>query len=188
MQLNQLEALLAVMEQGSFLAAARMLGRRRATLQAQVRALEEEVGVELLLRGPQGVAHLVHPSLQGDALGLRCVESVTFALQLVAPLFQPAHPVSQSLSPLLGISGPALCVLAGSLGRPGPAHRLPLLPIGGGCLPSQRLSRLVELPPDGLELPPQRCRGLFQPQAHPLAQAEAIFGSPTQLLRRPLTE
>lgn len=54
MQLPQLEALLAVIEHGSFLSAARALGRRRATLQSQVGALEEELGAELLVRGPRG--------------------------------------------------------------------------------------------------------------------------------------
>lgn len=54
MQLSQLEALLAVMEHGSFLAAARALDLRRATLQKQIDTLEAEVGTELLVRSSRG--------------------------------------------------------------------------------------------------------------------------------------
>ncbi len=54
MQLSQLEALLGVMEHGSFLAAAQALNRRRGTLKAQVEALETELGQELVLRSTLG--------------------------------------------------------------------------------------------------------------------------------------
>lgn len=54
MQLEQLEAIVAVIDHGSVLAAARALGRRRATLLAQLDALEAELGSPLLVRGAHG--------------------------------------------------------------------------------------------------------------------------------------
>lgn len=67
MQLNQLEALLGVLEHGSFLAAARALSRRRGTLQAQVEALEDELGHQLLVRSARGA----HPTRAGEAFAAR---------------------------------------------------------------------------------------------------------------------
>jgi len=54
MKLEELEAFLAVVDQGSSLAAARALGRRRATLQRQVTRLEEGLGITLLVRTSRG--------------------------------------------------------------------------------------------------------------------------------------
>ncbi len=65
MQLEQLQALVAVLEHGSFLAAARALGRRRGTLKVQVEALEAELGHELLVRSASGA----EPTRRGEVLG-----------------------------------------------------------------------------------------------------------------------
>lgn len=56
MELAQLQALVAILRTGSFLSAAEALGLSRPTLRARIAALEEEVGVPLLVRGPRGVA------------------------------------------------------------------------------------------------------------------------------------
>lgn len=55
MDLDQLRALAAVLEHGSFLAASRALSVSRPTLRARLDALEEELGVSLLVRSHQGV-------------------------------------------------------------------------------------------------------------------------------------
>ncbi len=75
MQLSQLEAFLGVIEHGSFLAASRALGQRRATLQAHLEALEAEIGVELLVRTPQGA----EPTRLGEAFAERARELLSQA-------------------------------------------------------------------------------------------------------------
>ncbi|MDF2826556.1 MAG: putative transcriptional regulator, LysR family, partial [Mycobacterium sp.] len=56
MRLRQLEYLIAICEQGSFSAAAQRLLVAQPSLSQQVRALEHELGAELLERGRHGVA------------------------------------------------------------------------------------------------------------------------------------
>lgn len=55
MDLEEFRAFLAVVETGSFLAAATNLGMARATLRRRVEALEARAGVPLLERSPRGV-------------------------------------------------------------------------------------------------------------------------------------
>lgn len=61
---KRVSALLAVMEEGSISAAARRLRVTQPALSRQIRALEEELGVELLMRG----AHSVTPTAAGRKL------------------------------------------------------------------------------------------------------------------------
>lgn len=91
MQLNQLEALLAVLEQGSFAAAARTLGRRRSTLQTQVEALESELGGVLLVRSPHGTT----ATRAGEAFADRARRLLADAEALRGSL--GAHPERQVL-------------------------------------------------------------------------------------------
>lgn len=56
MDLDDLRALLAVVEHGSFIAAARETSLPRSTLRRRIDALEAEVGAPLLVRSPAGVA------------------------------------------------------------------------------------------------------------------------------------
>lgn len=56
MRLRQLEYLVAICEQGSFTAAAQQLLVAQPSLSQQIRALERELGAELLNRGRHGVA------------------------------------------------------------------------------------------------------------------------------------
>jgi DNA-binding transcriptional LysR family regulator len=61
MQIDQLQALIAVLRHGSFLKASQALSRRRGTLKTQVEALEAELGCTLLVRTSRGV----HATLDG---------------------------------------------------------------------------------------------------------------------------
>ncbi len=55
MDLDQLRALIAVVESGSYTAASKLLPTSRVTLRARVEALEAEIGAPLLVRSHQGV-------------------------------------------------------------------------------------------------------------------------------------
>lgn len=56
MNIKQMEYFIAIVEQGSFYNASQHLRIAQSALGAQIRNLEEEVGVALLLRHPRGVA------------------------------------------------------------------------------------------------------------------------------------
>ena len=64
MDLRQLETLLAVAEEGTFTAAADRLHTVQSNVSEQVRQLEAELGVELLVRGRRGTV----PTEFGEAV------------------------------------------------------------------------------------------------------------------------
>jgi DNA-binding transcriptional LysR family regulator len=64
MNLRQLECFVAAVDEGSFTRAARRLGIAQPSLSGHIRALEDEVGGQLLARLPRGVA----PTAAGRAL------------------------------------------------------------------------------------------------------------------------
>ncbi|MGF7236637.1 MAG: LysR family transcriptional regulator [Frankia sp.] len=75
LDLRQVAYLIAVVEQGSFTRAAQALRVAQPSLSQQLRALERQVGAELVERGPRGVV----PTAAGRAFLVRAREAVAAA-------------------------------------------------------------------------------------------------------------
>jgi DNA-binding transcriptional LysR family regulator len=54
-ELHQLQCFIAVLEEGGFKRATARLGMTQPALSYQIRRLEEELGVQVFLRGPGGI-------------------------------------------------------------------------------------------------------------------------------------
>jgi DNA-binding transcriptional LysR family regulator len=110
---NELRALLAVVETGSFLAAANQLGWPRATLRRRIDEIEARAGTALLVRTRQGAA----PTPAGAVLAARAeavleeasallrsvrelASEASGSLRVVVPVGLPPKPVSQLLAML----------------------------------------------------------------------------------------
>jgi DNA-binding transcriptional LysR family regulator len=111
MDLEELRAFLSVVESGSFLAAADMLGVSRTTLRRRVEALEARVGVPLLESTPQGIvlteagqvlARRGQIMVEETSALLASIREVgqepSGVLRVVMPVGMPAH----LLTPLVG--------------------------------------------------------------------------------------
>lgn len=108
LDLNQLEAFLATMEQGSIVDAARSLSLSPATLRTRLDALETELGVALLVRTHRGV----EPTERGQsfAVGARELLRGAETLKRSAALDEPTEPgelrvmgPGSSLPPMMGL-------------------------------------------------------------------------------------
>ncbi len=97
--LTQLEAFLAVVETGSFTAAAELLGRAQPTVSREVRALEGYARHDLLLRGPTGST----PTAAGRTVAelTRTVLAAAGRLEdsLISQRTIPTRPVALACSP-----------------------------------------------------------------------------------------
>lgn len=102
MDLEELRAFLAVVDTGSFLAAATSLGLSRTTLRRRVDALEARAGVTLLSRTPRGVV----PSTAGELLARRGRLVLQDADQLVDGLRNAGPEPSGTLRLLLPLGMP----------------------------------------------------------------------------------
>ncbi len=95
-QLRSLVALVAVVEEGSFVAAARRLGYSRSTISHQIAQLESAIGMPLVLRGSGSRAVTVTPAgrvvvAHGKAV-LKLLESAEARIALLkADVRIPAH-------------------------------------------------------------------------------------------------
>lgn len=121
MDLEELRAFIAVVETGSFLAAARLLGVSRTTLRRHVASLEARAGVPLIERARQGVSPTSAGQVlvrQGRAMMqevgalLASIREVGHApsgtLQVVLPVGLPPHVLTPLFAVLRG-AYPKLC-------------------------------------------------------------------------------
>jgi DNA-binding transcriptional LysR family regulator len=105
MNLRRLECFVAVVEEGSFTRAARRLGLAQPSLSQQIRALEEELGGELIERLPRGV----RPTPAGKALlpeaqtALRSVQRAGSAARRALGLEEGELEIATLLSMAVGI-------------------------------------------------------------------------------------
>jgi DNA-binding transcriptional LysR family regulator len=108
MELDQIRAFVATIDQGSLSGAARLLGRTQPAVTRLIQALEAEVGTSLLDRSTRPA--------QPTPRGLAIVESARKVLDAVGELECAARPRKQSLSlPLrLGISHAMVRLLGGA--------------------------------------------------------------------------
>lgn len=86
MELRQMTAALAVLRAGSFSAAARQLHLSQPALWAQVKALEEDLGVRLLRREGRGVvptaaAVALRPAMESALAGVEAVETLARSIR-----------------------------------------------------------------------------------------------------------
>lgn len=103
MELEQLRALVTVIDLGSLSTASQSLGLSRATLRARVEALEEELGLQLLVRSKRGAA----PTEVGERFAARARELLRDAEGLASFGEMETGEVSGELRVLLPPSLPA---------------------------------------------------------------------------------
>lgn len=102
MDLTELRALIAVVETGSYLGAARSLGVSRTTLRRQVAALEARAGVPLLEGARQGIA----PTEAGQILARQGRAMMQEAGALLASIREVGHAPSGTLRIVLPVGLP----------------------------------------------------------------------------------
>ncbi|BDG59614.1 LysR family transcriptional regulator [Caldinitratiruptor microaerophilus] len=88
MRLEQLEAFCAAVRTGSISGGARSLGLTQAAASQRIKALEEDLGVQLLARGPGGVV----PTPAGDEILRVALRAIALLRQVERP--HPAQPVT----------------------------------------------------------------------------------------------
>lgn len=102
MDLEELRALIAVVESGSYLGAARTLGVSRTTLRRQVGSLEARAGVPLLESARQGVT----ATAAGQALARQGRSMMEEASALLASIREVGHSPSGTLRVVLPVGLP----------------------------------------------------------------------------------
>ncbi|APR81650.1 Transcriptional regulator, LysR family protein [Minicystis rosea] len=102
MDLEELRAFIAVVENGSVLGAARALGVSRTTLRRHVDALEARAGVPLLSSAPQGVV----PTDAGNVLAQKGRTMIQEASALLASIREVGHEPSGTLRVVLPVGLP----------------------------------------------------------------------------------
>lgn len=122
MDLDRVQALVAVVELGSFVGAARRLGIPRATLRRRLEALEQEAGVPLLVRTRSGST----PTEAGAVLATRGRELLRDAAALMAAVREEGEEPRGELRLILPVgSHPGIVAMLMASMR----HRYPALTV-----------------------------------------------------------
>lgn len=110
MEIKQLKALAAIVETGSFGAAADRLNLTQSAISHQIRHLEEELGETLLVRGKPCVL----PSPSGRAV-LASVNTILVEINGIAALFSPSDPFKISGKVTVAATSVGMTYLYGDL-------------------------------------------------------------------------
>lgn len=192
MELRTLRYFLAVAREGSLTQAAKVLYVTQPALSRQLKALEEELGAKLFVRG----SHSVALTEQGSLLKQRCEEIVQLADKTVAEFAAPTGMVAGDVHIGVGESytSQLLARVAKGLQERYPGIRYRLYDgnaddladrLDGGLLDFCVLIQPADLSKySHLRLPERDSWGLLMRRDNPLAEKAAI--SPSDLLDEPL--
>lgn len=192
MELRTLRYFLAVAREGSLTQAAKVLYVTQPALSRQLKALEEELGAKLFVRG----SHSVALTEQGSLLKQRCEEIVQLADKTVAEFAAPTGMVAGDVHIGVGESytSQLLARVAKGLQERYPGIRYRLYDgnaddladrLDGGLLDFCVLIQPADLSKySHLRLPEKDSWGLLMRRDNPLAEKAAI--SPSDLLDEPL--
>lgn len=192
MELRTLRYFLAVAREGSLTQAAKVLYVTQPALSRQLKALEEELGAKLFVRG----SHSVALTEQGSLLKQRCEEIVQLADKTVAEFAAPTGMVAGDVHIGVGESytSQLLARVAKELQERYPGIRYRLYDgnaddladrLDGGLLDFCVLIQPADLSKySHLRLPEKDSWGLLMRRDNPLAEKAAI--SPSDLLDEPL--